>query len=212
MHIPGRNAMSRTMTETWFFYGDSLTLAVNDDSMQGGWVGRLALMGSRAGFYALPPATFYNLGVRRHTVFDVKARWKQEWDARQLPGIVPHVAFCAGVVDMVPADGKPVSEVCAAMADMLDEAAALAPVLLISVPPVANAEVRTRIEALNAAYGAMCAQKGLAWADIYTELCTSDVYMDSLRDGTHAAPEGCAFMAERLFALPQVRAFLGAKD
>lgn len=204
--------MSRNVTETWFFYGDSLTLAVNDDSMQGGWVGRLARMGSQAGFYALPPATFYNLGVRRHTVFDVKARWKQEWDARQIPGMAPHVAFCAGVVDMVPAEGKPVAEVCAAMAAMLEEASHLAPVLLISVPPVANAEVCARIETLNTAYAAMCAEKGFAWADVYGTLRASDVYMNSLKDGTHAGPEGCAFMAESLFALPQVRAFMGAVE
>lgn len=200
--------MSRNITETWFFFGDSLTLGVNDDAMRGGWVGRLARKGADAGQYALPPATFYNLGVRRHTVFDVKARWKQEWDARQLPGIAPHIAFCAGVVDMVPADGKPVADVCEAMRGMLADAAALAPVLLISVPPVANADVTTRIGALNSAYAAMCAREGFAWADVFEQLKTSSVYMDSLRDGVHAAPEGCEFMAEALFALPQVRGFL----
>lgn len=200
--------MSRNVTETWFFYGDSLTLGVNDDAMQGGWVGRLARMGSAAGLYALPPATFYNLGVRRHTVADVKARWKQEWDARQLPGISPHIAFCAGVVDMVSADGKPVADVCATMLAMLREAAALAPVLLISVPPVADPGVTARIADLNRAYAALCAEQGFGWADVFATLSESAVYMQSLRDGTHAAPEGCAVMAEALFALPSVQAFL----
>lgn len=200
--------MSRNVTETWFFYGDSLTLGVNDDAMQGGWVGRLARKGSAAGLYALPPATFYNLGVRRHTVMDVKARWKQEWEARQLPGISPHIAFCAGVVDMVPADGKPVAEVCATMQAMLSEAAALAPVLLISVPPVANPDVTARIADLNRAYAALCAEKGFGWADVFDTLRNSSTYMESLRDGIHAAPEGCECMAEALFALPSVQAFL----
>lgn len=203
--------MSRNVTETWFFYGDSLTLGVNDDAMQGGWVGRLARLGSKAGLYALPPATFYNLGVRRHAVRDVQARWKQEWEARQLPGISPHIAFCAGVVDMVPADGRPVADVCAAMQAMLSEAAALAPVLLISVPPVANPDVTARIAELNRAYAAMCAAQGFGWADVFATLNNSPVYMQSLHDGTHATPEGCQVMAEALFALPSVQAFLTPK-
>ena len=55
----------RSTTETFFFFGDSLTLGVNDNAMPGGWVSRLVLLGSQAGWYDMPPATFYNLGVRR---------------------------------------------------------------------------------------------------------------------------------------------------
>ena len=46
----------RSTTETFFFFGDSLTLGVNDNAMPGGWVSRLGLLGSRAGWYDMPPA------------------------------------------------------------------------------------------------------------------------------------------------------------
>lgn len=48
----------RSTTETFFFFGDSLTLGVNDNAMPGGWVSRLVLLGSQAGWYDMPPATF----------------------------------------------------------------------------------------------------------------------------------------------------------
>ena len=79
----------RSTTETFFFFGDSLTLGVNDNAMPGGWVSRLVLLGSQAGWYDMPPATFYNLGVRRHTSPDIAARWQAEVASRQIPGLLP---------------------------------------------------------------------------------------------------------------------------
>ena len=87
----------RSTTETFFFFGDSLTLGVNDNAMPGGWVSRLVLLGSQAGWYDMPPATFYNLGVRRHTSTDIAARWQAEVASRQIPGTINHLAFCPGV-------------------------------------------------------------------------------------------------------------------
>ncbi|WP_303193202.1 hypothetical protein [uncultured Desulfovibrio sp.] len=66
--------MSRT--PTWFFFGDSLTLGVNDDQMPGGWVSRLAVLGREVGLYGIPRATFYNLGARRQGTADVARRWR----------------------------------------------------------------------------------------------------------------------------------------
>ena len=126
----------RSTTETFFFFGDSLTLGVNDNAMPGGWVSRLVLLGSQAGWYDMPPATFYNLGVRRHTSTDIAARWQAEVASRQIPGTINHLAFCPGVVDMSPAQMRPVDEVCATVMQMLDQASALGPVLLICPPPV----------------------------------------------------------------------------
>lgn len=100
----------RSTTETFFFFGDSLTLGVNDNAMPGGWVSRLVLLGSQAGWYDMPPATFYNMGVRRHTSTDIAARWQAEVASRQIPGTINHLAFCPGVVDMSPAQMRPVDE------------------------------------------------------------------------------------------------------
>lgn len=153
--------MSRAFTHAWFFFGDSLTLGVNDDRMPGGWVSRLALQGHAAGLYRIPPATFYNLGARRQTVADLARRWRQEVDSRQMPGLVPRLAFCAGVVDMAsPGGGEPsaFNKTLHLLRAMVTEAASLAPTLLISPPPVADPDLRGRIANLNEAEAELCAE------------------------------------------------------
>ena len=69
--------MPRAFTHTWFFFGDSLTLGVNDNRMPGGWVSRLVLLGQEAGLYRFPPATFYNLGARRPSTADRARRGRR---------------------------------------------------------------------------------------------------------------------------------------
>ena len=96
----------RSTTETFFFFGDSLTLGVNDNAMPGGWVSRLVLLGSQAGWYDMPPATFYNLGVRRHTSTDIAARWQAEVASRQIPGTINHLAFRAWWTWLLPRCGR----------------------------------------------------------------------------------------------------------
>ncbi len=203
--------MSRAFTHAWFFFGDSLTLGVNDCRMPGGWVSRLALLGREAGLYRLPPATFYNLGARRQSVADLARRWRQEVDCRQMPGLVPRLAFCAGVVDMAsPGGGQPaaLAKTARILRAMLTEAASLAPTLLISPPPVADAEARRRIESLNEAQAELCAAMALPFADIHATLAASRAYMDDLSDGLHPGPEGCAIMAETLLSQKVVQDFL----
>ena len=186
--------MPRAFTHTWFFFGDSLTLGVNDNRMPGGWVSRLVLLGQEAGLYRFPPATFYNLGARRQSTADLARRWRQEVDCRQMPGMVPHLVFCAGVVDMAaPGGGQPV-----------------APTLAISPPPVADPTVRRRIAELSAAQAVLCAELGLPFADIHAALAASHSYMDDLSDGLHPGPEGCTVMAETLLTQNTVRDFLHA--
>lgn len=153
--------MPRAFTHTWFFFGDSLTLGVNDNRMPGGWVSRLVLLGQEAGLYRFPPATFYNLGARRQSTADLARRWRQEVDCRQMPGVVPHLVFCAGVVDMAaPGGGQPVAldKAMYCLRTMLTEAAPLAPTLVISPPPVADPTVRRHIAELSAAQAALCAE------------------------------------------------------
>lgn len=205
--------MSRAFTHAWFFFGDSLTLGVNDYRMPGGWVSRLALLGREAGLYRIPPATFYNLGARRQSVADLARRWRQEVDCRQMPGLVQRLAFCAGVVDMAsPGAGRPTAldKTMHILRAMLSEAASLAPTLLISPPPVADPEVRRRIAGLNAAQAELCAAMGLPFADIHAALAASRPYMDDLSDGLHPGPEGCGIMAEMLLSQRAVQDFLRA--
>lgn len=47
--------------KTFFFFGDSITLGVND-TLAGGWIGRFAGLASQRAGLPVPPSTFYNLG------------------------------------------------------------------------------------------------------------------------------------------------------
>ena len=181
--------------------------------MPGGWVSRLVLLGQEAGLYRFPPATFYNLGARRQSTADLARRWRQEVDCRQMPGMVPHLVFCAGVVDMAaPGGGQPVAldKAMYCLRTMLTEAAPLAPTLVISPPPVADPTVRRRIAELSAAQAALCAELGLPFADIHAALAASHSYMGDLSDGLHPGSEGCTVMAETLLTQNTVRDFLHA--
>ena len=138
-------------TSAWFFFGDSLTQGVNDSLMPGGWVSRLAVMAHEAGLCPIPRATFYNLGARRHSTANIAARWRSELDNRLIPGMFPRLVFCTGVVDMAaPGGGQPADpELAAAQMDkLLAQAAGVAPTMVISPPPVADAAASSRIGTL----------------------------------------------------------------
>ncbi len=198
-------------TPAWFFFGDSLTQGVNDCLMPGGWVSRLVVLAQEAGLCPIPRATFYNLGARRHGTADVASRWRNELEIRLIPGMKPHLVFCVGVVDVVaPGGGQPADPALAAqrLLPLLDEAAATAPTLVISPPPVKAAEANARIAQLCALQKDMCAQRGIAFAHVHELLKTNAVYMDDLSDGLHPGPQGCAQMAQTLLALDCMRAFM----
>lgn len=203
--------MSRSVTHTWFFFGDSLTLGVNDSSFPGGWVSRLFKMGGDAGLYEYPPATFYNLGARRQNTAAVAARWRTEVNARDMPGIVRRVVFCVGVVDMAgPAGSEPgaVAASAAVFERMVSEARLFAPILAVSPPPVANSEVTARLAALSEAQSKICDRLGVAYSNIHPALAALPDYMDDLSDGIHPGPRGNAVTAELLFCNELMRDFL----
>ena len=200
-------------TSAWFFFGDSLTQGVNDALMPGGWVSRLAVMASEAGLCPIPRATFYNLGARRHRTAKIAARWRSELDSRLIPGMVPRLVFCTGVVDMAaPGGGQPADpELAAAQMDkLLAQAAGVAPTMVISPPPVADAAASDRIWQLGKLQQQLCASRGIAFAQVYELLANTTDYMNDLSDGLHPGSQGCARMAQTLLAQECVRAFMCA--
>ena len=204
--------MSRNCTHTWFFFGDSLTLGVNDYTMPGGWVSRLALLGRQEKLYAYPPTTFYNLGARRQTTADVAARFEAEVQARQMPGIIQRLVFCVGVVDVVVvpagADHGAVQRAAIELESLLERAKKVAPTLVICPPPVTDVEKRQRIARLCAAQLDVCARLGVDYININAALAAAPEYMEDLADGLHPGPTGNAVMAERLLADVRMRNFL----
>ena len=200
-------------TPAWFFFGDSLTQGVNDCLMPGGWVSRLAVLAHKTGLCPIPRATFYNLGARRHGTADIAARWRQELENRLIPGMKPHLVFCVGVVDMAaPGGGQPADPTLTAalLHPVLEEAAATAPTLVISPPPVAAAEANARIGQLCKLQQRLCDQRGIPFAQVHELLITNSVYMDDLSDGLHPGSQGCAQMAQTLLAQQCVSEFMRA--
>lgn len=200
-------------TSAWFFFGDSLTQGVNDALMPGGWVSRLAVLAHEAGLCPIPRATFYNLGARRHSTAKIAARWRSELDNRLIPGMVPHLVFCAGVVDMAaPGGGHPADPEQAAvqMDKLLAEAAVVASTLVISPPPVTDAVASARIGQLGKLQQQLCARRGIAFAQVHELLANTTDYMNDLSDGLHPGSQGCDRMAQTLLAQECVRAFMCA--
>lgn len=203
--------MLQQHTHAWFFFGDSLTQGVNDSLMPGGWVSRLAVLGRTKGLYEIPRATFYNLGARRHGVARVAARWREELECRLIPGMIPHLFFCVGVVDMAISeeDKAPAPAVVGEIfSQILNEAPTLAPTLIISPPPIADQAVNRQLAELCRIQNSLCEQRNIPFADVQTSLAASPIYMNDLSDGLHPGPRGCAFMAQTLLEQKNVRSFM----
>lgn len=185
--------------KTFFFFGDSLTLGVNDKSMLG-WTGRFA---ATVGL-PVPPTTFYNLGARKNTSQAVASRWKSEVDRRTLPESDVRLMFCFGVVDMAAPQGDvlvPLEQSVANLKAVLDDAVSAFSqnnVCVLSPFPVTQEEHCDRVEALSAAYAAVCREAGVVYIDILSHLVGTEAYMNDLSDGIHPGERGCAIIAEYL--------------
>lgn len=190
--------------KTFFFFGDSITLGVND-APAGGWVGRFAGLAAQAGL-PVPPSTFYNLGVRKHASRHIRQRWLSEYRARLNDATVPYLLFCFGTVDMAAPQGSvavPLEESLENARAVLSEARREAPVFMISAPPVKNPEHQQRIVQLDEAYAKLCRELGVEYLDLQAELPSA--YVEDLADGLHPGARGNLLIAERLLAAPIMR-------
>ena len=185
--------------KTFFFFGDSLTLGVNDPSLSG-WIGQLCL----ASGIPVPPATFYNLGARKHSSVAIGKRWKSEVEARLIPESDVRVMFSFGVVDTAAPAGKQnisiedsVENARKILVDAV-ETYGKSNIVMVSPFPVVNLEHRERIGELSAAYLDMCADYDITYVDIFTRLSQSEPYLNNLSDGLHPGPEGNQIIAEVL--------------
>ena len=182
----------------FYCFGDSITLGVND-AASGGWVARLAAEAAQKGL-PVPPATFYNLGARKHSSRQILDRWEAEYQARALEGTQAHFLFCFGTVDMVAPSGRPlvpVGESAANARDILLKARELGKTVLVSPPPVKDDEHAQRLEALCTAYSAICSSIGVPFIDVFHPLKEAG-YVDDLADGIHPGAAGNAMLARLL--------------
>jgi len=191
--------------KTFFFFGDSLTLGVNDKGMLG-WTGRFASTLD----VPVPPTTFYNLGARKHSSRAVLERWKEEVDRRALPESDVKIMFSFGVVDMAAPEGTPIvplQESVKNLEALIEDAVSAYStdaVLVMSPFPVAQAEHRGRIEELHLAYAEACRKHGVGYVDVFTPLAGNEAYMNDLRDGVHPGGNGCELIAGYLSKDPAI--------
>lgn len=154
--------------KTFFFFGDSITLGVND-TLAGGWIGRFAGLASQRAGLPVPPSTFYNLGVRKHSSLQIRERWASEYRSRVNDATVPYLVFCFGTVDMAAPNGNvvvPMQESIQNAQAILSEAQMEAPVLMMGPPPVKNPDHLERLNKLNETYAGLCLDLGVAYLDL----------------------------------------------
>lgn len=191
--------------KTFFFFGDSLTLGVNDPSLRG-WIGQLSLTSG----VPVPPATFYNLGARKHSSQAIAKRWKSEVESRLTAESKPRLMFSFGVVDMAAPAGvqnltieESVENARTILIDAV-ETYGKKNIVMVSPFPVINVEHRERIGNLSAAYLDMCADYNITYVDIFTKLSQHEPYLNTLTDGVHPNEEGNAIIANTLYELEHI--------
>ena len=195
--------------KTFFFFGDSLTLGVNDPDHLG-WVGRLCT-GAKL---PVPPTTVYNLGARKHSSHNILKRWKTEVTARRLPESDVRLLFCFGTVDMVGADHATVLPAPLSLQNfstLLREVAdhhEVRRVRVLSPFPVAHEEHCRRIRHIGSAYAELAQGQGVEYVDIFPALAADPVYMGDLADGVHPGAAGCARVSSALLAHESMKAWL----
>lgn len=186
------------------FFGDSVTLGVND-TPAGGWVARLAGKAAAAGL-PVPPDTFYNMGVRKNSSRMILARWEAEFRARTIEGVPSFLLFCFGTVDMAAPKGSPnipLGESAANAREILLKAGTCGSVAMISAPPVTDEAHCQRLEALCTAYASICSDIRVPFIDIFHPLLNSG-YVRDLADGVHPGPEGNEMIASALMKAPEL--------
>ena len=197
--------MGRDHTDTWFFFGDSITLGVNDSEQPGGFVTRLALLGAREGAYTIPPATFYNLGARRQTLAQIEARFEQEYTARLMPGIRPRLAFCTGTVDIK--GGASAAPLSRDVLRLVSRARAIAPTLFICPFPVADESSNKTLEEFGKLAEEACQSVQVPCINLFEDLLKAG-FVSLITDAVHPGPQGNDLIARKLWKRAEMQAFL----
>lgn len=191
--------------------GDSFVAGVGDPEHLG-WVGRVAARTHRAG----RPLTSYALGVRGETSRDVADRWRAECTPRLPPGCDGRVVIAFGVNDTTIEEGAGQPRVSAPdsaghLARMLhDVRDAGWPALVVGPPPITDPAQNQRIAGLDATFSGVCADAGVGYVGVFTELSADPTWMRQVAedDGAHPGADGYRRLAELVWTrwLPWLRA------
>lgn len=204
--------LSEDSMKIFYFFGDSVTLGVNDAPF-GGWVSRLAGKMISSGL-ATPPDTFYNLGVRKNSSLMIRQRWENEWRLRAIDGVPSLFLFCFGTVDMAAPHGQSnlsLEESAEQARQILTRAKNFGSPMLVSAPPVAGKEHSLRLETLCSAYASACESVHVPFLDIFHTL-EKNGYGETLADGVHPGPSGNEMIASAIASSPLFSRWAGNEN
>ncbi|WP_430333648.1 GDSL-type esterase/lipase family protein [Rhodococcus sp. ACT016] len=181
------------------FVGDSFVAGVGDSEFLG-WTGRLA---SGSDGVAL---TAYNLGVRRQTSSDIRARWLAECAPRLPESCDGRVVFSFGVNDTTAEDGAPRVDPDVSVENLeviLREVAQRGwRVLVVGSPPIDDAEQNERTARLDRRFAEVCGSGGVEYVSVFDALVTDAVWMQQVRDGDGAHPDSGGYRAMATLVRP----------
>ncbi|MFD6895693.1 GDSL-type esterase/lipase family protein [Rhodococcus sp. NPDC060086] len=190
-------------------FGDSFVAGVGDPAHRG-WVGRV----TEHALGELPiDLTVYNLGIRRDTSSDVRARWQSEALARFPRECDNRVIMSFGVNDTTLQDGSlrvEPAETESTLAAILEDAASHGwPTLVVGPPPIADEQQNTRTAALDERLAALCQGLTVPYLHTFSHLAGATSWMREAaqRDGAHPSAQGYSDLAELVRA--DIAAWLG---
>jgi acyl-CoA thioesterase-1 len=179
------------------FFGDSIVNGTGDDDCLG-WTGRVCSSARRAGH----DVTHYNLGIRRDSSADVRARWRSEAERRLSPGHDGRLVFAFGGNDCV-SDGSGGIRVARddALANaraILSEASAWLPTLMIGPSPLrSDADADERVAVLSRDLEQLCKAIDVPYLPVFAILTNSAIWSKEAAkgDGTHPNSRGYSTLA-----------------
>lgn len=154
------------------FIGDSFVNGTGDPNYLS-WAGRICQTAYNRG----QDITYYNLGVRRETSTDIKNRWFREVSCRLPSEINGRLVFSFGANDTSLEAGKTRVERNQSIENIrqiLIQAKPIFPVLMVSPPPVENAEHNMRIASLSEDFAQVSLQLNVPYLDVFTPLKASE--------------------------------------
>lgn len=178
------------------FLGESFVNGAGDSTYLG-WTGRLCQNLAQQG----SEVTHYNLGIRRETSTLLSKRWKTEVERRLQIGADLRLVFSFGTNDTTIQNGKrrvTLAESLENTHQILSTAQQRYPILMVSPPPIAEVEQRSRIQELVAELSVICNALKVPYLDVFTPLLASSVWLKEVAagDGAHPNAAGYAELAQ----------------
>ena len=190
------------------FIGDSFTQGTGDDTCLG-WPGRVCAAAQTRGH----AVTAYNLGIRRETTGDIRARWRAEVTPRLAAGVDGRIVFSFGANDATLENGQwrvPPDLSAENARAMIARALLSYPVLVVGPPPAPEPEKTARHAELAARYATVCNELGVPFLDVMEPIGSVTAWWDEVAagDGIHPGAQGYAALAGLVDAWPAWRSWL----